>query len=75
LRHEWNRANTLDSQLAWFDHEVPAAVEGCFGAWCLCKAFPPRMRADLARACGEANWAKLEFVDKKMQNIGKAKNG
>jgi hypothetical protein len=31
------------------------------------------MRADLARACGEAKWAKLEFVDRKMQKIGKAK--
>jgi len=37
-------------------------------------AFPPRMRADLARARGDANWAKLEFVDRKIQNIGKVKN-
>jgi len=37
-------------------------------------AFPPRMRADLVRAPSEEKWATLEFVDRKMQNIGKAKS-
>jgi hypothetical protein len=37
-------------------------------------AFPPQNRADLARACGAENLTSLDFVDRKMKNIGDAKN-
>jgi hypothetical protein len=52
LSHKRNCADIFESQLAWPDHEVPAAVKGCFGDWCMCDSFP----ASNASGSGKGLW-------------------